>query len=113
MRHFELDINVSVALMVPDDFTKQMREQAASEEATEFLKKTQAAHPEDDDAFTLACVENGISVFTRRSLAMFFAQAGIGYKFPEIPTDKEQTNLVKVDVPSHGDPGALEQGEPH
>lgn len=116
MREFDLDIAVNVKLIAPQEFTQQFREQAKSVDATDFLKQAQADFPEDDDAFTLAIIQNGISVFTRRSLAVFFAQAGLGYKFPKIEGDAEQTNLEKVpvdlsDIPSHGEAGSLEQGD--
>lgn len=78
MREFKLELGVDMRVVVPAQFTSAMREAALAEDASVFLKQAQQAYPEDDDAFTLHILTNGLRKNVRAFLISLFSDAGIG-----------------------------------
>lgn len=80
MRTFDLEIGIDIRAVVPESFTKEMREMCAKDHpnTTEFLQKAANLHPIDDEAFTLFVLTHGIRRNVRAELAVFLQQAGIG-----------------------------------
>lgn len=80
MRTFDLDIGINIRAVVPESFTKDMREMCHPEHpsTTTFLQKAAALHPIDDEAFTLFVLAHGIRRNVRAELAVFLQEVGIG-----------------------------------
>jgi hypothetical protein len=81
MRTFEMSAALDFKLVVPDEFLKDMREQAASEDASEFLKIAQKEYPEDDDAFLLMILNNGIKRLLRNAVMDCATASNLGGTF--------------------------------
>lgn len=91
MRTFDLSATLDMpAVVVPEQFTKAMREQAQDVlTATPFLKDLQARYPEDDEAFTLAILKNGLRLTIRAAVLREFQEAGLGARIaPASITDR-------------------------
>lgn len=80
MRTFDLEIGIDIRAVVPDSFTKEMREISHPDHAstTKFLQQAASMHPIDDEEFTLFVLMHGIRRNVRAELAVFLQQAGIG-----------------------------------
>lgn len=78
MRTFEMTLQQQVRVVVPQQFTDDMRAHAKSEDASEFLKKMDADYPTDDETFTLQVLKNGIRKNVRADLAKLLEQSGLG-----------------------------------
>lgn len=80
MRSFDLTIGTTATIAVPDQFLADMRIDAKSEDASSFLKAMQELHPEDDDAFLLAILTNGIRIGIREELTRITQTAGMSLR---------------------------------
>lgn len=80
MRTFKLELGFDMKIVVPEKFTKDMREVAQAEDASEFLKHAQELFPlpTQDEEFTLHIVKHGIRTHTRSALADLCAGSGLG-----------------------------------
>ena len=80
MRTFDLEIGIDIRAVVPDSFTKEMREMSHPDHpsSTKFLQQASSMHPIDDEEFTLFVLMHGIRRNVRAELAVFLQQAGIG-----------------------------------
>lgn len=84
MRTFNMEAALEFKLTVPDEFVKNMREAATSDDASAFLKSAQSMHPEDDDAFILMVLSNGIKRHLRSSIINLTQGSGIGGTFAPV-----------------------------
>lgn len=78
MRTFKLELALDTKVVVPEQFTKNMRAQAIAPDATDFLKKAHEKFKDDDEGFTLHIVKHGMRRETRNALANLFASSGLG-----------------------------------
>jgi hypothetical protein len=78
MRTFKGIAELSFKIVVPAQFIAQFREAAQAEDASEFLKLTQARHPENDEAFGQAIISNALRRVIRNSMAEELHQVGLG-----------------------------------
>lgn len=80
MRQFYVEIGVDLRAVVPESFTKEMRELSHPDHpsTTKFLQQAASMHPIDDEEFTLFVLVHGIRRNVRAELAVFLQQAGIG-----------------------------------
>lgn len=68
MRTFKGNLTQSFKLTISDGFLQTMRAGAQADDASVFLKQTQAAHPKNDDAFIAAVLKNGLRRSARNNL---------------------------------------------
>lgn len=80
MRSFNLTIGTTATISVPDQFLADMRIDAKAEDAPPFLKAMQEQHPEDDDAFLLGILQNGVRIGVREELTRITQKAGMGLR---------------------------------
>lgn len=78
MRTFKLCLGIDIKAVLPESVVQGWRTDATSEEATPFLKNTQAMFPVDDDAFALHILKHGCRSMVRSSLRSLFESTGIG-----------------------------------
>jgi hypothetical protein len=79
MRTFDLTLEIKARAVVPEDFTKAMREAAADKvTASPFLLNAQEMFPEDDEGFTLHILKHGTRNCIRSELARLYESSGIG-----------------------------------
>ena len=82
MRTFKFELRLDFKAVVPESFTKDMRSVARDPEVTSaFLKQCDTEHPDDDEAFTLAVLKNGIRKHVRQNLMEHLHKSGIGGSF--------------------------------
>lgn len=82
MRTFKFTLGLDFKAVVPEQFVKDMREIAQNPQLTSpFLRKLQDEHPDDDEAFILAVLKNGIRKHVRADLIQHLAKSGIGGSF--------------------------------
>lgn len=60
MKTFKGSASLDFTIVVASQFIQDLREAAKAEDASEFLKITNARHPVNDDAFIGAVLSNGI-----------------------------------------------------
>lgn len=101
MQTFKLALALDVKMVVPETFLQEMRKSAADEDASTFLKLTQEAHPEDDDAFILAVLKNGLRRHVRDSVIQLTRETGLGGTFAPVSVEVINTDheLDSVAVP--------------
>lgn len=80
MRSFNLTIGTTATISVPNQFLADMRIDAMQEDATPFLAKMHELYPEDDDAFLLAILTNGVRIGIREELTRITQAAGMGLR---------------------------------
>lgn len=78
MKTFNMTLGLDFKVVVPEQFIKDMREQARSEESSDFLQVAQEQFPEDDEQFILMVLKNGVRKHTRQLLVDLFEGSGIG-----------------------------------
>lgn len=78
MRTFKLTLGIDVKVVVPEQFTQLMREQAKADDASEFQKHAQEMFPHDDEEFTLHILKHGMRREVRGCLVQLFTESGIG-----------------------------------
>ena len=78
MRTFKIELALDTKVVVPENFTQNMRAQAIAPDATDFLKKANEKFKDDDEGFTLHIVKHGMRRETRAALANLFASSGLG-----------------------------------
>lgn len=78
MRTFKLELGIDTKVVVPEQFTQEMRKQATSEDASEFQKHAQELFPHDDEEFTLHILKHGMRREVRACLMQLFTESGIG-----------------------------------
>lgn len=89
MRTFKLELGIDIRCVVPEAFTKDMRQLAyaavdAGADGDEFLRNAQEQFPQDDDAFTLHILKHGIRRKVRADLAAFLTSEGIGCRLAPV-----------------------------
>lgn len=112
MQTFKLDLALQTRIVVPQHFLTAMREAAQAEDANEFLKSTQERFPEDDDAFILAVLKNGLRKHVRHSVLDLFGGSGLGGSVSplslavlDIEAEEEAELLEAVTPQGDGDSG--------
>lgn len=80
MRSFNLTIGTTATISVPDQFLIDMRIDAKADDAPPFLKAMQEQHPDDDDGFLLAILQNGVRIGVREELTRITQAAGMGLR---------------------------------
>lgn len=85
---FDLEAGISFRVAVPDRFVIEMRAECTSEHASTFQKWVQAEHPEDDAAFVLAILRNGLKHELRRCILDLCKNSGLGGTFPSARVTK-------------------------
>lgn len=78
MRTFKLELSIDTKVVVPEQFTQDMRLQAVSDDASEFQKHAQELFPHDDEEFTLHILKHGMRREVRGCLVQLFTDSGIG-----------------------------------
>lgn len=78
MKTFKFELGLDMKVVVPQQFTEDLRKEAIAEDSTEFLKQAHAAYPEDDEQFLMFVLKNGIRKQTRQFLAHMFESSGLG-----------------------------------
>lgn len=78
MRTFKIELALDTKVVVPEQFTKNLRAQAIAPDATDFLIKANEKFKDDDEGFTLHIIKHGIRREARNALANLFASSGLG-----------------------------------
>lgn len=84
MRSFDMTAELNMAVQVPDEFLKNMREAAQAEDASEFLKVCQEKYPDDDDEFLLMILRNGFKRNIREGVQELCQYSGLGGTFSPV-----------------------------
>lgn len=106
MRTFSLDVGFTATITAPDEFLSAWREEAKNPEASPFLKEIQKQHPEDDDAFLLAILKNGVRIRIAEALQHLCATDGLGLRLapatvkgaPKLPPPEDAVPVHPSDV---------------
>ncbi len=78
MRTFKFTLGLDFKVVVPDAFVQSIRDAATAEDASPFLSHAHAENPEDDEAFILVVLKNGIRKEMRRQLLAMLQNSGLG-----------------------------------
>ena len=60
MKTFKFELGLDMKVVSTDKFLQDMRDISKSEEASEFLRDAAQRYPDDDEAFILFILKNGI-----------------------------------------------------
>lgn len=100
MKTFDMSASLDFRVVVPDQFTNALREQAKADDASPFLIFVQNEHPEDDDEFILTILRNGFKRYIRNSVLDLCKRDGLGGSFSPV--------VIKDRTPPKSEPTALE-----
>lgn len=78
MRTFKFTLGLDFKVVVPDAFVKEIRAAATAPDASAFLSMVQSEHPDDDEAFILTVLKNGIRKEMRFQLLAMLQHSGLG-----------------------------------
>jgi len=93
MRTFKLTLGLDFKAVVPEEFTKEMRAMVHDPMlSSPFLRKANEQAGDDDEAFTLAVLKNGVRRIVRNTLMDEMHRAGIGGSF-------SPASIAPVDTP--------------
>ena len=82
MKQFDLEASINFRVSVPERFLIEMRSDCASADASTFQKWVHNEYSDDDDAFVLAILRNGLKHELRRCILDLCKSSGLGGTFP-------------------------------
>ena len=82
MKFYDLEASINFRVSVPERFLIEMRSDCASDGASTFQKWVHNEYPDDDDAFCLAILRNGLKHELRRCILDLCKNSGLGETFP-------------------------------
>lgn len=103
MKTFKGTLNIDFSIVVTEQFIEARRAQAKAEDTSVFLKRTDAEHPVNDEAFIEALLKNTIRRHVRESIAELCAGSGLGARIA--PATIELIGLV----PEHDAPVTVQE----